>query len=83
MSQPLHIPKTKNQYTDPAELELYDYFVKIGWNEQISDRHAFEFLIEARDFAKGKTILDAGAGDKRYERFLVMQITCPSSTLPA
>ena len=70
MQKPIHIPKTHEQYTDPRERELYDYFVKtLGWGQLISARGVFEFLIEARRFAAGKVILDAGAGLKRFEPF--------------
>ena len=66
----IYTPRVKNSYFDTYERYLYDYFVNtLGWGEQISDRASFEFLIEARDFSKGKTILDAGAGYKRFEPF--------------
>ncbi len=70
MSLPLHTPKTREQYADPIEQQLYRYFTStLGWGEWISARMVFEFLIEARAFTKGKTILDAGAGNKRFEPF--------------
>jgi SAM-dependent methyltransferase len=70
MANPLHTPKTKDQYSDPAEQALYEYFTKtLGWGEALHSRASFEFLIEARNFSKGKTILDAGAGSKRFEPF--------------
>jgi SAM-dependent methyltransferase len=70
MQTPVYIPKTLEQYTDPREKALYDYFVKtLGWGELISARGVFNFLIEVRRFAEGKIILDAGAGLKRFAPF--------------
>lgn len=70
MSAAMHTPKTKDAYTDPAEKKLYEYFAgDLGWGESLHARATFEFLIEVRNFSKGKTILDAGAGHKRFEPF--------------
>lgn len=68
MASPLHTPKTKNQYFDPDEQVLYENF-SLEWGEGLHARATFEFLIEARNFSKGGTILDAGAGYKRFEPF--------------
>ncbi|MBB1072986.1 methyltransferase domain-containing protein [Rhodoferax sp. 4810] len=70
MQPPLYVPKNKEQYIDLREQVLYEYFAKdLGWGELMSSRACFEFLIEARNFSKGKTVLDAGAGQKRFEPF--------------
>lgn len=54
----------------PDIRELWDYFsVRLGWRNLITSRIAFDFLINARAFAAGRTILDAGAGHQRYKPF--------------
>ena len=66
----LHTPKTLNEYLEPDEKMLYDYFTNtLQWGELLHSRASFEFIIEAKNFSKGKTILDAGAGNKNYEPF--------------
>ncbi len=70
MSYILHKPKTRAEYTDPAAVELFNYFAeKLGWGETLEARATFEFLMEARAFSKGKTVLDAGAGHQRFKPF--------------
>jgi len=67
---PLHTPRTRDQYLNEDERILYDYFVKtLCFGDDLHSRLSFEFLIEVRNFAKGKTVLDAGAGHKRFEPF--------------
>ena len=66
----LYTPKTKDQYSEPEELALHHYFSNtLGWGEGLHSRATFEFLMEIRNFAAGKVVLDAGAGHKRFERF--------------
>jgi len=49
---------------------LWEHFSKtLNWGGSIESRTTFEFLINAREFSKGRVILDAGAGHQRYKPF--------------
>jgi SAM-dependent methyltransferase len=66
----LYTPKTKDQYPDPEEQALHDYFSNtLGWGDGLHSRATFEFLMEIRNFAAGGLVLDAGAGHKRFAPF--------------
>ena len=65
-----YTPKKREQYTSSEESALYYYFAEtLGWGEGLHSRITFDFLMEVRSFASGKTILDAGAGHKRFQQF--------------
>ena len=49
---------------------LWEHFSKtLNWGGSLESRITFEFLINAREFSKGRVILDAGAGHQRYKPF--------------
>jgi SAM-dependent methyltransferase len=50
--------------------ELWEYFSgRLGWGALIHSRITFDFLMNARAFAAGRPVLDAGAGHQRYKPF--------------
>lgn len=50
--------------------ELWNYFChELSWGNTIHARATFDFLINAKKFSVGNTILDAGAGHQRYRKF--------------
>lgn len=52
------------------EQRLWDYFSRqLGWGDRLHARITFDFLLQVRDFARGKPVLDAGAGHQRYRPF--------------
>lgn len=63
-------PKAEADYVGTGERELLAYFRdELGWGWNLHARATFQFLIEARTFSIGKTVLDAGAGFKRFAPF--------------
>lgn len=63
-------PKSAEAYADPDEQKLLGYFREsLAWGWNLHARATFEFLIDARRFAAGGVMLDAGAGFKRFEPF--------------
>jgi SAM-dependent methyltransferase len=49
---------------------LWAYFTQtLGWGAGLHSRVTFDFLVNALEFARGKPVLDAGAGHQRYRRF--------------
>jgi SAM-dependent methyltransferase len=54
----------------PRVAQLWHYFtVTLGWKDAMVSRIAFDSLIAAMQFSRGKPVLDAGAGHKRYQPF--------------
>lgn len=59
-----------NDAMSPRERALWSYFTdKLGWDSRLHSRVTFDFLVNALDFARGKPVLDAGAGHQRYRPF--------------
>lgn len=49
---------------------LWEYFSKdLRWGTGLVARLTFDFMISARDFSRGRPILDAGAGHQRFRPF--------------
>ena len=70
MADPLYTPKKYEEYKAADEKALLEHFIKvIGWNANLHSRASFDFMMDARAFAKDKIILDAGAGYKVCEPF--------------
>lgn len=52
------------------EQALWSYFTgQLGWSNTLHSRVTFDFLMNAREFARGMPVLDAGAGHQRYRPF--------------
>jgi SAM-dependent methyltransferase len=65
-----YVPSFPNPEMSLEAKELWNYFsTTLEWGESIHSRATFDFLINAKEFAKGDVILDAGAGHQRYKPF--------------
>lgn len=63
-------PPAARDFTDPRERALLAHFRDtLGWGWNLHARATFAFLMDARRFCAGGTLLDAGAGHRRFEPF--------------
>lgn len=64
------VPRWPHAAMPPDEQRLWEHFSRrLGWGDRLHARITFDFLLQVRAFARGKPVLDAGAGHQRYRPF--------------